>query len=278
MKKIKIISAAMLSCLLMSSAQAYGSHDFDEVSVRIKPESFGENGFWCNGRQFGSDMPLPKFHGCEAKETTFGPHSSPALLMRAHYSWSENAVGVSKPMTQTFIELPGGELFRFKDTRFITSAKLNDYFRDRLNLGHAMNPENTVLHLSRAGKRSFQAFGQTFCLSYRLKMPFKGAMGWCQGDVIVAGDISYQAGVLPYAEAVVAAQTYLYDTQLPITNSRLIQPETLVNFSEDENGYYWAFAVPSSKANIKAYRIQVYMDASIRYNRLRVLPKVPDAL
>ena len=277
----QIIRYFLIFCVLIVLASvAFGAPMYikgeNNTSIQTDGTAYGAVPFVCNGQPFESDIPLPNFQGCHSEDISFGPGGLDAKLMTVFYDWQDLPENMPKQAKEaTFIQKPDGELYRLKNTDFLTSARLQKYFEDGIGRGRVTLGSHN-LHLNDFSVRNVQSYGNTFCVTHYLKFPFMGAMGWCQGDHMIGGEIGYHEGALSFSRAAILAQSHAYDQNFKIAQGKLLHAETKVALKVDKHGYqYWGFAVPAQKVGqLGAYLFKVYFNGRVLVNELPSLPTI----
>lgn len=276
MKIKKITHCAILFSMISFCAQAENMFG----AVKVDPHSFETYGFWCQNKNYVSDKPLENFHGCEITPIGFGINGASAKLISAFHGWKTAEDGSKAPHRTVFVELPKGELYRLKSTYFLTSPLLQNYFEEKLGRAQGLSEELSNLWLSKHSKRNLQLYGSTFCVEHYLKRPFKGVLGWCQGDTVVGGNVGYLPDVLSFTKAAILAQRYVYDLVLPVRERKVFHKETLVALNTDAQGrLYWAFGIPAAKPNrvLGTVVVRVYLEGgNITHKEFAGKPLVDD--
>ena len=242
-------------------------------SVRIDKEAYGMTSFYCNAKQYYTDVHLPNFQGCYSEDISFGAGGLDAKLLTVYYGWEDLPGQVKQSKSLMFVEKPDGELYRLKSTKFLTSLKLQRYFDNAYGRGHgSLGPSD--VNLENFSVRNIQSYGNTFCVMHYLKYPFTGTMGWCQNDSLVGGEVGYLDGAMTFSRAAILAQNYINEHKLKIKGGKLFHPETAITLRKDKHDImYWGFGVPAEeKHRLASYGFRVYFNGTVFANELQTLP------
>ncbi|MFT7144471.1 MAG: hypothetical protein ACI9TY_000019 [Alphaproteobacteria bacterium] len=275
---IQILRLIAIFCVLIVIAgYAFGAPSYmkgeSNASVKIDKTAYGMTTFYCNAKLYHADIQLPKFQGCQSEDISFGPGGLDAKLLTVYYDWQDLPNKPKRAKMMTFIEKPDGELYRLKDTSFLTDPKLQQFFESAYGRGRGVYGESN-LKLSDFSVRNIQSYGNTFCVNHYMKYPFSGTVGWCQFDRIVGGEITYLKGALTFSRAALLAQDYVNENNLKLRAGKLFHQETKVVLKTDKKGWkYWGFAVPAEHiAKLDSYGFRVYFNGTVLANEYKGLP------
>jgi hypothetical protein len=279
----QIIRYFLIFCVLIVVAGvAFGAPTYmkgeGNTSVKMDESSYGMITFQCNAKLYYSDIPLPKFQGCGSEDISFGPGGLDAKLITVFYDWQNLPEDMPKQAKSAmFLEKPDGEMYRLKNTDFLTNIRLQKYFEDATGRGRGVLGAHN-LYLNDFSVRNIQSYGNTFCVTHYLKFPFVGAMGWCQGDYLVGGEVGYHKGALSFSRAAILAQSHAFDQNLRLAQDKLFHEETKAALKIDKHGYrYWAFAAPAQKiGQLGAYLFKVYFNGTVMVNEYPQLPTMQE--
>lgn len=279
----QIIRYFLIFCVLVVLASvAFGAPMYmkgeNNTSVQLDENAYGMVPFYCNTKLYHSDIPLPKFQGCQSEDISFGPGGLDAKLITVFYDWEDLPEGEPKQAKRaTFIEKPDGEMYRLKNTDFLTNPRLQAYFEDAIGSARSVLDQHNF-HLNDFSVRNIQSYGNTFCVTHYLKFPFMGSMGWCQGDRLVGGEVGYHEGAMSFSRAAIVAQSYAFDNNLKLSQNKLFHPNTKAALKVDKKGFqYWAFAVPAQKVGqLRAYLFKVYFNGTVFANEFPGLPTMQE--
>ncbi len=268
----------MFCAMVLVSTQAVAVPSYmkgeNNASVKIDETAYGMTPFYCNAKLYYTDLPLPKFQGCQSEDISFGPGGLDAKLLTVFYDWQDLPERMPKQAkSMTFIEKPDGELYRLKDTNFLTDPKLQEYFNEAYGRGRGVYGVTNIM-LDEFSVRNIQSYGNTFCVTHFMKFPFSGSMGWCQYDRIVGGEVAYLNGAMTFSRAAITAQSYADDNKLKLRLGKLFHPETVVALKKDKHGImYWGFGVPSQNVGRLAYYgFRVYFNGHVFANEYAQMP------
>lgn len=279
----QIIRYFLIFCVLIVLASvAFGAPMYmkgeNTTSVNIDENAYGMVPFYCNAKLYYSDIPLPKFQGCQSEDISFGPGGLDAKLITVFYDWADLPESAPKQAKfAMFIEKPDGEMYRLKNTDFLTNPRLQKYFEDGIGRGRGVLGDHNI-YLTDFSVRNIQSYGNTFCVTHYLKFPFVGVMGWCQGDHLIGGEIGYHKGALSFSRAAILAQSYAFDQNLKLAQSKLFHETSKAALKVDKHGYkYWAFAAPAQKTGqLGAYLFKVYFNGHVFANEYPALPTMQE--
>jgi hypothetical protein len=121
-----------------------------------------------------------------------------ATVRRGH-RWDRD-VGI--PVFDVYLETPAGELVPLGDFKPIVLPGRADSFLYRsLDVDPARAGGTCCIPHDIFFERAMQKIGDRYCVSYRMKPPFRGSFVDCGGDEKPTGDIGYVDGVVTWADA-----------------------------------------------------------------------------